>query len=378
MNARLRALQVDPGLFTAPYDAGLTRGLESAGVEVVWASRALRRDEETELSPAQVIPIYYRGQEASVKRSGAAAKLRKGLSHVVSNRRLIRHAAETPFDVVHIQWALLPLADAWMVRRLAARSPVVLTLHDLQPFNDAATSRLQRLGLSSVLRAVSAVVVHTEAARQSLIAGGMDAECVRQIPHGPLGRGRPGEAPRAHGGPWTIVLVGKLQTYKGVDILIEAAALLKQDTRAALRIIVAGEALIDLKPLRTRVKELGLEGVIELRPGRLTEDQLDALMRSADTFVFPYRHIEASGVLYLALPYGRWLVASDLGAFRDTIRQGHDGALVRPGDIDQLAQALTDSVGRSPAASATDRVTSWEEIGRRTRDLYQDLRSARA
>ena len=377
MTSPLRVLQVDPGLFTTPYDAGLTRGLESAGVEVFWAVRSTRPDEEVELNPAQVIPIYYRGQEASVKRSGAVAKLRKGLSHVMSDRRLLKLTSSTPFDIVHMQWPLLPIVDAWMVRRLAARSPVILTLHDLQPFNDAATSRLQRLGLSSVLQAVSAIVVHTEAARQTLIAAGLDGQRVRRIPHGPLGRGRAETAPGSHGGAWTIVLAGKLQTYKGVDTLIAAAAALNDDARAALRIVIAGEAMIDLEPLRARLRRESLEGVVDLRPGRMSEEQLDALMRRADTFVFPYRHIEASGVLHLALPYARWIIASDLGAFRELIQPGLDGVLVQPGDVDQLAHALADSVGRVPQPSMVDRVTSWDEIGRQTRGLYEELRRAR-
>lgn len=377
MTGPLRVLQVDPGLFTAPYDAGLTRGLESAGVEVFWAARALRPDEEAELNPAHVLPIYYRGQEASVKRSRAVAKLRKGLSHVMSDCRLLKLINSSPFDIVHMQWPLLPIVDAWMVRRLSARSPVVLTLHDLQPFNDAATSRLQRLGLSSVLREVSAVIVHTEAARESLIAAGLDGQRVRRIPHGPLGRGRAETAPGSHGGAWTIVLAGKLQAYKGVDVLIEAAAALNDDARAALRIVIAGEAMIDLEPLRVRLRDANLEAVVDLRPGRMSEEHLDALMRSADTFVFPYRHIEASGVLHLALPYARWMIASDLGAFRELIQPGLDGALVQSGNVDQLAQALADSVGRIPQSNTVDRVTSWEEIGRQTRGLYEELRRAR-
>ena len=373
----MRVLQVDPGLFTAPYDAGLTRGLEAAGVEVVWAARAPRSMEKTELDGSRILPLYYRGQEASVKRASTLPKVRKGLSHVASSRRLMQATARQAFDVVHLQWPLLPAVDAWMVRRLTRSTPVVLTLHDLKPFNDSATSRVQRWGLRSVLESASAIIVHTEGARTSLLSEGFDPKQIHRIPHGPLGRGGRLGAPGLHGGAWTIVLAGKLQTYKGLDVLIEAAASLTREERLALRIIVAGEALMDLKPLRDRLREEALERVIEIRPGRLSEADLDVLMSSADAFVFPYRHIEASGMLYLALPYERWIIASALGAFRELIDPGRNGALIPPGDANELGRALVESVNRMPDVSQLDKVMDWDEIGLRTRAVYEGLCRAR-
>jgi glycosyltransferase involved in cell wall biosynthesis len=95
-----------------------------------------------------------------------------------------------------------------------------------------------------------------------------------------------------------------------------------------------------------------------------------ALLRSADAFVFPYRTIDASGVLHLVADLGRWLVASDLGAFRAMI-SGGSGELVPADDLPALAKAIVHSIGRTPATRPAIGIPDWLEIGAMTRAVYE-------
>ena len=166
MTSYLSALLVDPALFTAPYDGALGAGLEACGVQVLWAGRPLRRGEAAEL--ADVDPIYYRGVQDSAKGRGALWKLRKAASHLLGGLRLMRLARRGGFDLVHFQWLVLPIYDAFLMRCLARSQPVVLTVHDLAPFNDAPTSRLQTLGFSaSAARGVADHRAHPILARRA-------------------------------------------------------------------------------------------------------------------------------------------------------------------------------------------------------------------
>ena len=128
-----------------------------------------------------------------------------------------------------------------------------------------------------------------------------------------------------------------------------------------------------------RAQALGLGDAFTLREGRLSEDAMAGLLRSADAFVFPYRSIDASGVLHLVADLDRWLIASDLGAFRTMIGTGEDsGALVPAADIAALAGAIVDSIGRRPRpASATDTL-DWTQIGAMTRTVYEAALADRA
>ena len=369
----ISALLVDPALFTCPYDAALSAGLQCAGVEVRWATRAPRAGDEGGLNLGRRDVIYYRGLEATTKGRGPVRKLRKVLSHVQGGRRLRDLATRGRFDVIHFQWAVLPLYDSLLMRQLRRRAPVVLTVHDLAPFNGSPTSQLQAMGFRRALASASRLIVHTEGARTALIAQGYAPETVVQVPHGPLempalpshpdpddGRGR-----------WRVVLFGQLQGYKGVDLLVEALGRIAPDVRSGLEVIVAGEPLISMEPVVERARALGLEPTLEFRLHRLSAGDMAGLLASADAFVFPYRQIEASGVLHLVLPLQRWIVSSDLGAFRELVLDGVNGIRTPAGDVDRLAAALVDSIGRRPDPSRPVQPPSWDEIGRRTRAVYE-------
>jgi glycosyltransferase involved in cell wall biosynthesis len=96
--------------------------------------------------------------------------------------------------------------------------------------------------------------------------------------------------------------------------------------------------------------------------------------------VFPYREIEASGVLSLALAHGRPVIASNLGNFAEWIEDGVQGRLVPPGDVAALTAALASMIGDRDLASACSvrahglatQIPDWGEIGRLTGEAYAD------
>ena len=69
----LRVLQVDPSLFTAPYDAALSGGLQANDVDVSWATRALRKDEEDLLAAFPQHRFFYHFTDGPRRRTGSAA-----------------------------------------------------------------------------------------------------------------------------------------------------------------------------------------------------------------------------------------------------------------------------------------------------------------
>jgi glycosyltransferase involved in cell wall biosynthesis len=101
---------------------------------------------------------------------------------------------------------------------------------------------------------------------------------------------------------------------------------------------------------------------------------METLFAGADAFVFPYREIEASGVLYRVLGYGRWLIASRLGAFAEVIEDGAAGRLVTPDDPDCLAAALAEAATSRPLPTARARVSDWATIARATCGVYAAAR----
>ena len=367
---------VDPGLFTAPYDAALSAGLVDNGLKTRWLTRGLRPCEENELGSA-AYPLFYRNTDGSRRRAGKLWQLAKGFEHGLGLREMISLIAGSPVDIVHFQWAMLPLLDSIAIGRMRRFCPVVLTVHDTTPFNGKAVNPLQRYGFDRVLRCADRLIVHTAEGRAVLARRGIDTARIAVVPHGLLSAPAVPETVTANG-RWRIVQFGKVQDYKGADVLIEALGRLDPAARRRLSVVLAGEPLIDTAPLLERAAALGLEPpTLEFRLYRHPKAEMEALLASADAFVFPYRAIEASGVLYDVAPRRRWIVASDLGAFRELIGHGDDaGALVTPGDAGALALALAGSIGRRPTRDISAAVPSWKEIGAMTLQVYEQATAA--
>lgn len=364
---------VDPGLLTAPYDAALSAGLVANRVDPVWVTRRLRGGEDDELGET-ARPLFYPITDGPRRRHGSLWRALKGIEHFTGLRALEQMVASTRPGAVHYQWAMLPYLDLRTIERLRKTCPVVLTVHDIMPFNGKAVSRLQRSGIGRLWRGVDSMIVHTETGRDALISSGIDPGRVAVVPHGMLGKPALPVARMPRQERWRIVQFGRIQAYKGVDLLVEALGSLDAETRSRLSVTIAGEPQIDMRSVQNRAAALGLDsGTLDFRLKRHSRAEIDALFAEADTFVFPYRKIEASGVLYEVAPLRRWVIASRLGAFADLLggpAGATMGSLVPVGDPPALASALTDSIGRVPEGDLSGAVPSWTEIGAKTRAVY--------
>ena len=371
----MRVLFVDPSLFTAPYDAHLTKGMLAVGIDARWATRPLRAKEEMELPLEYVEMFFYRLSERSWRIQSVLWRYAKGLEHAWDLHRLAKVART--FDVIHIQFAVLPKLDLLLIRQLSKTKPVVLTVHDTTPFNGTKVNRHQCRGLLEVFSAVDHLVVLTAHARETLVARGLPGSRISVIEHGPLTLRSTGVRCYKQRTRWRIVFFGRIQAYKGIDILLKAIAMLPPIVRMSMEVIVAGEPFVEKHRLVSQAKALGLEDCLVLRLYRLPEEELANLLASADTFVFPYLQIDASGAFFLALGYQKWIIASKVGAFQGVLDAKRDqGVLVPPGDVASLSTALEQCIGRK-VESMSEGLPTWEDIGEKTASLYKTLLESR-
>jgi len=374
----MRVLLIDPSLFTPAYDAGLTRGLRAVGVAPYWAARPLRTREHSDIQATDIHMTFYRGVEAIPAKWQKLRGLAKGLSHISDLIRLVWHVHRRRPAVMHVQWAVLPLFDAMAMRLIHRVCPVIMTVHDTVPFNGEKISFLQNAGFDMPIAAADHVIVHTRGARQNLLARGIAESKVSIIPHGPLTLNvAPVALPADHvrDRRWTFVMFGQIKPYKGLDVLIEALGQVQPELRQRARVVIAGAAHMDMAPLQQRITALGLDSVVDLRLGRLDESQMASLFEEADSFLFPYRQIDASGVYFLLKPTGKWMIASDVGIFAEDMQEAN-GVLVPAADASALAAALADAIERRPEV----RITAggdWTSIGERTVEVYREAMSKR-
>ncbi|MBV9654970.1 MAG: glycosyltransferase family 4 protein [Acetobacteraceae bacterium] len=374
----MRIALIDPSLFTLPYDAALAAGLDARGHQVVLYGRTPDPG-ETPPPGLQLVPGFYRVAERRPVRA-LPRTLRlgvKGADHLASMLWLRRAVRAWRPDVLHFQWLPLPVIDRRFLPGLRRLAPLVLTVHDTDPFNGDPSAALQGIGATGAFGAFDRLIVHTASGRERLIAGGADPARVTVMPHGPLGTPVPAPAPDAMDGDVTFLLFGKIKPYKGADLLIEAFARVAEPLRRRARLRIVGKPYMDIQPLRTLAAAHGVDPGLE--PRFVADPEIPALFGPGTVAVFPYREIEASGVLTLALSHGRPVIASRIGGFAETLTDGVHGALIATGDAPALAAAMTRlltdrawtaACARNAAALAAA-VPDWPTIADSTVALYK-------
>jgi glycosyltransferase involved in cell wall biosynthesis len=139
-----------------------------------------------------------------------------------------------------------------------------------------------------------------------------------------------------------VAYAGHLYAWKGVDVLLEALALVP----AVRGLIVGGhEAEPDLGRVKELAERLGISARVTFT-GLVAPARVPDLLRSASILALPNPASAISNrftsplKLFEYMAAGRAIVASDLPSVREVLHDGVDALLVAPGDATALAEAI--------------------------------------
>ncbi len=250
-------------------------------------------------------------------------------------------------DVVHITGP--QLYTPWLMGRLRARNiPVVHTLHDLDPHPGEGYGRLLHLWNRAVVAGADAVLVHGQRYRQRLVDAGLPEVRAVYLPllHGFLdhahaqaldAKPEPDEPREA-----TVLFFGRVGRYKGIDVLAQAWAALR-DRPPAWRLVIAGQSEGGVAwPL----PEDGAAGAgVDRRDRLVLDDEAIDLFTRAAVLVLPYIGATQSALIAAAYSFGTPVIVSDSGALAEYVVPGETGWVVPEGDAVALAVALREALG---------------------------------
>ena len=147
-----------------------------------------------------------------------------------------------------------------------------------------------------------------------------------------------------------ILFVGVLREDKGVSVLIQAAALLKQRGHG-FRLTLVGEFVSDhyQQQVQAAVAQAGLEEWVSFAGVRTGQQKWD-LFHQADLLCFPsFFESESFGnVVVEAMMFALPVVATRWRGIPDIVVEGETGLLVPPCDAQALAQALAALLADGP------------------------------
>ena len=357
----MRVQLIDPSADVLPYDHALAAALARCGADVELVTSRFVHGPAPAPDGYRVSESFYRLATRLGSRRPPLRRAPKAAEHVPDSLRLRRRAAGA--DLVHWQWLWL---EALSTRLLPRGRPQVLTMHNV--------IRRERSGRRLADR-MDATIVHTRHGAE-LLGGGPR---VRVIPHGAFEHltRLPRETPLAPElaaveGP-VVLCFGVVRPYKGVDVLVEA-----------FRSVEGAELWVVGRPLGVSLESLRAPGNVRFVPRYVSDGELPAFFRRADLLVLPHRTVDVSGVLFAGLAFGKPMVLSDVGGFRELAEEHGAGRVVTPGDPAALAVAVGELLAnpdererlaqRARAAAAGP--YSWDSVARRTLDLYQEVLAA--
>jgi glycosyltransferase involved in cell wall biosynthesis len=172
----------------------------------------------------------------------------------------------------------------------------------------------------------------------------VDPDRIQVIPRGRdpelLGEATPARRAAARAGlglpddAEVVLAVGRHAVPKGHRFLVQAMAAVR---RPNVRLLLAGRTGAESAALRAIVSDLGLEGRVAFLGHR---DDVPELLAASDVFALPSVSEGAGGALIEAMALGLPIVASDLPAVREAIRNDRSGLLVPPRDPVALTAAI--------------------------------------
>ena len=134
-----------------------------------------------------------------------------------------------------------------------------------------------------------------------------------------------------------LLFAGRFSRLKGVNDLVRAFASLVSEGRDLVLVLIGGGLAAEESETRGLIRNTGLEE--RARIYGATRGYREYL-HGADLYVFP-SYVEGLPLTLLeAMADGLPIVASDAGGIPEAVRDGVEARLVRPGDAEQLRQAI--------------------------------------
>lgn len=280
------------------------------------------------------------------------------------------------FDIAYLHYPFFGGAEAvWLWKLFNPKKKLIIHYHmDTAglPFLARALSLPSRLIANDIFRRADLIV----SASLDYVKNGALAEVYkkypekfREIPYGvDIERFHPEEKSFDK---IKILFVGGLDQahyFKGVDKLLEALALLKEDGINEWELDIVGSG--DLQPIyQEKAKFLSLSGQVCFL-GNVSDSDLPGFYARSHLTVLPsVNKAEAFGIVLIeSMAAGTPVLASDLTGVRGVFTDGYEGLSVRPGDVCDLKEKIKNLISDSAVLKI---------MGKRSRALAESRYSSK-
>ncbi len=272
-------------------------------------------------------------------------------------------------DVVHIT-----TKHPWLIFALPflKKYPIVATIHDVR-LHHGAWHPIQALSLWMLIKYADRIFVHGAWAMNMLVDRGVSNNKITVIPHGDYSfftkycRNHITETN-------SVLFFGRIEEYKGLEYLIKAEPLIKEDI-PDVKIIIAGSG--NFERYRNLIHDLN---TFEIYNTYIPDEEVPNLFQRAKVIVLPYVEGTQTGIIPIAYAFKKPVVVTDVGSIPEVVDAGTTGFIVPPKDerllADAIVKLLSDDKLRvqmgENAYKMMELKLSWDKIAEKTIEIYKE------
>lgn len=305
---------------------------------------------------------------------------KKYLSDLIKIKKIVE---EIKPDVLHVEGIIHHECEVPFYKILKKHVNVFcFTVHNILPHEAKKSDEKKLISICSL---ADMLVVHNESSKRLLLdhIGDQKKDNVFVIPHGcytsyHIKHMETGE-------PVKFLMFGLLRKYKGIDILLNAIALLPKEVTKRCHFVIAGNQQknyddTDYIAMRNRLNID--EKIVKFDIRFIPDDTLENYFNEADCIIFPYREIYASGALLMAYSFEKPVIASNIPVYYEETCMGKSGLLFEAGSPQQLANAIESFVKldkqklkdyQANVKQLKDEKYSWEQSAKITAMAYRKV-----
>lgn len=361
------------------YDFGLAAGLADAGINVV-----LHTCDETDIPSEDVFEVRHTFNNIY----GKFSPWKRGIRYFQGSIMALLSAVSEEREIVHFHFFHVSILQIMQVllARLFMRK-VVITAHDVESFVEG----LEVPTLSHMAyRLAHRVIAHNQISKTELIERiGLNTEKIAVIPHGNYlhaihalpsqaqARRRMNIAEQCK----VILFFGQIKEVKGLNLLIAAMPeVLKKHPETVL--LIAGKPWkSDFSVYQELIDKVGIRDHCITHIRFIPDDDVPFYYGACDLVVLPYRRIYQSGVVLMAMSYGKAVLVSDLPGMLEVVQDQETGFVFHSDNIVDLALKICNIFTNLPIIESVSKhgynlmkvKYDWAVIGKKTKDIYASL-----
>lgn len=309
----------------------------------------------------------------------------KVLSYIFSLFKLCIFINKKKFDILHFQWFKLPNFDYLVLLYLKKikKNKIVYTAHNLLPHDSG--KKFEKI-YGKIYNIADKIIVHSEVTKKEIIEKfGIKYEKINVVPHGLLEINKFNNYPvkdkiiEKKDGEIIFSMVGALNYYKGVDLIIDAWSQNEElYNNKNIKLIIAGKGKINISQIRDK------KNVIIIN--RFLEDvELEEIIEKTDVQLLPYRVISQSGVLLSILFKKKPILVSNVGGLVQPFEIGEIGWILKEISSQEIFEKIKLIINQKEKIKeikenellweAIHSYYSWEKIGEKTLNIYKQIKT---